>query len=122
MGILTVIINALTGNVASKLADAYKARHTAETEQDRIMAEVTIAQLEANQSNRALGGRITAIVQAAWALPFIIYTWKLVFFDKVLGMGVTDPLSPALSDMQNTIVALYFGGAAGIGIIRALRK
>jgi hypothetical protein len=122
LGIIRLIINALTGDVANKLADAYKARHDARTEQDRIMADVQIAQLEANQANRALGGRITAFVQAAWALPFIIYTWKLVFFDKVLGMGATDPLSPALLDMQTTIVALYFGGAAGIGIVRALRK
>lgn len=116
------IVRWLSGDVASSLAKAYADRNNAQTEQARIAANVQIARLEERQANRALGGRITAWVQAVWAAPFIIYTWKLIVWDKVLGMGATDELSLQLLEMQTLIVGLYFGGAAGIGVVRALRK
>jgi hypothetical protein len=122
MGIITLIINALTGNVANKLADAYASRNNAVTEQERIKADVDIARLEAQQKNRELGGRLTAWVQALWAAPFIIYNAKLILWDKVLGWGTTDPLSEELYTIQAIVVTFYFGGAVAKGLIRVLRR
>lgn len=119
---LSTIVSLLTGGVAKSLADAYKARNDATTEQERIAAEVDIARIEERQATRALGGKLTAIVQAAWAAPFIVYNAKLVVWDKVLGLGVTDTLSTSLMDTQITIVAFYFGGAAAIGVVRAMKR
>jgi hypothetical protein len=121
-GVLSSIVGLFTGGVAQSLADAYKARNDATTEQERIAAEVDIARIEERQATRALGGKLTAIVQAAWAAPFIVYNAKLVIWDKVFGLGATDPLSPSLMDTQITIVAFYFGGAAAIGVVRAIKR
>lgn len=119
---LKAILNIFTGGLLDRLADAYEARHNAKTERERIAAEVDIARLEQQQANRALGGKITALVQAAWAAPFVIYNAKLLVWDKVLGLGATDTLSAELVGLQTTIVQFYFGGAAAIGVVRALRK
>lgn len=117
-----LIARFLSGGVVKALARAYEQRSNAKTEQERIAAEVHIAQLEANQRNRELGGRVTAIVQALWAAPFVVYNAKLIIWDKVLGLGATDPLSAPLYDTQVAIVSFYFGGAAAIGVVRAIRS
>ena len=37
------------------------------------------------------GHWFTRAVRPLWALPLVIYTWKIVIFDKVLALGGTDP-------------------------------
>jgi hypothetical protein len=34
-----------------------------------------------------------ALTRPLFAFAFVIYAWKVVVFDKVLGLGTTDPLS-----------------------------
>lgn len=119
---LKAVLNWLSGGGLNALAEAYAARNNATTEQARIAAEVEIARLEERQANRALGGRITAWVQVAWALPFIVYNAKLLIWDKVLSMGATDALSTDLTALQLRIVTFYFGGVAAVSVVRALRK
>ena len=119
---IVLLSKLLGGGLIDQLSRAYAARHSAATEQERIAASITIAQLEERQSNRALGGRLTAIVQAVWAAPFILYNAKLVVWDKVLGLGATDPLSADLMALQATLVTFYFGGNALVGVVRAVRR
>lgn len=116
------IISLFGSGLAKELRRAFEARANAQTEQERIEAELRIAHLEARQASRALGGRLTAWVQAIWAAPFILYNAKLLIWDKVLGLGATDPLSQSLMDLQLRIVTFYFGGAVAIGAINAIRR
>lgn len=116
------ILSWITGDLSRSLANAYAAKQNATTEQERIKSEVDIAVLNTRQANRALGGRLTAIIQGSWAAPFILYRAKLLVWDKMLGLGVTDPLSPELLALELRIVTFYFGGAAAIGVVRALRR
>lgn len=102
------IIRSLTGGLASEIRGAYRDRLAATNDSERLEAEQRIAQLEARRDALASGGRLSAIVQAAWALPFIVYNAKLLLFDKVLGLGTTDPLSPELYQVQMIIVGFYF--------------
>ncbi|MBL3567226.1 hypothetical protein JMM59_19760 [Rhodovulum sulfidophilum] len=57
-----------------------------------------------------------------WAAPFILYNAKLLIWDNVLVLDATDALSADLLDLQLRIVTFYFGGAAAIGVVRALRR
>jgi hypothetical protein len=68
----------------------------ASNQEKQIAAEVEIAQLEvhrdiliAEQSNR-----LTRWIRPAFAAPFIIYDFKVVVWDKVLGLGATDDFVP----------------------------
>ena len=44
------------------------------------------------------------------ALPFIIFVWKVIVFDKVLGFGRTDPLDPKMWGVFMAVVVAYMGG------------
>ncbi len=54
----------------------------------------------------------TAMIRPLLALPIIIYVWKVVVWDKVLGWGVTDPLDQTMGWVLTTIVGAYFIGRA----------
>ena len=109
---MTWLLSFITGGglsgIAAQLRGAYADRLAATNDSDRIAAEVTIAQLEARQSVLISGGKVSAFIQAAWAAPFILYNAKLLVWDKVLGWGATDGLSPELYNVQMIIVGFYF--------------
>lgn len=108
---IRVLIKWITGGglsgIASELRGAYQDKLNATNDADRINAEVKIAlaekRLAAMQS-----GWIAPYIRAAWALPFVLYNAKLVIWDKVLGLGVTDSLSPELYYVQMVIIGFYF--------------
>ena len=91
------IVRWITGGglsgVASSLRQAHKDKLDAQNDEQRIQADITIRQLEARQ-NALIEGQmswISKVVQAAWATPFIIYNAKVIVWDKVFKLGVTDP-------------------------------
>jgi hypothetical protein len=96
------------GGLAGKLADAYKAKAAAQTDEARIAADVIISQLQARQAAVIAGGRWIAPIQAAFAGMFLIYYAKLIIWDKVLGLGVTDGLSPSLENLSMIVISFIF--------------
>ena len=106
------IIKGLLGfkGIAEQLATAYAAKTNAVTEQERIAAQERIDHYQALE--RVLiaeqGSWMTRWVRPAFALPFVLYIWKIVLWDKVLGWGVTDSLSDNLTTILVTIVGAYF--------------
>ena len=98
------------GRIANRLQRAYEAKLRAQNDRERIAAEVRIKQLEAQQ--RVLlaeqKSRLTRWIRPAFALPFIIYDFKIVVWDKVLGLGTTDPLSPEFWQLQMIVFGAYF--------------
>jgi len=108
--------------LADRLADAYEAKQRATTDKERIAADVTINQLEARQTALIQGQAswVSKAVQAAWAAPFVIYTSKVVVWDKVLKLGVTDPLGAYEQNLGMLVAGFYFLAVAGRGIAAQL--
>lgn len=96
--------------IGGELRAAYEARLKATNDHEKLMAEETIARLEAQQSIllQEQGRWLTAWVRPAIAAPFVVYIWKLILWDKVLGYGTTDDLSPNLWNMMTVIIGAYF--------------
>ena len=44
------------------------------------------------------------------AFPLVIYLWKVIVWDKVLGLGTTDPITGMVADWIGTIITAYVGG------------
>ena len=109
-----IVLKWLTGGgiaaIGGELRAAYEAKLKAQTDAERLAAEETISRLEAQQSILiAEQGRwLTAWVRPMIALPFVLYLWKLVIYDKILGWGSTDNLSPELWQMMTVIIGAYF--------------
>lgn len=107
------IIKIFTGPVASitkELANAYLAKQNSKTEQERIAAEERIKELEARKDVilKAQSDPLERLVRIAWALPMVLYTWKLIIWDKILEWGTTDNLSPDLWNIYMIVLAGYF--------------
>lgn len=110
---MTLILKFLGVGLPAIIAEISKERTKqldAKTEQEKIASEERIKVLEARKDViiQSQKERIGEWVRLLWAIPFIVYVWKLVLFDKVLGWGATDALSPTLEYILWTVLGGYF--------------
>ena len=108
--IIGMLAKAGIGTIADRIASAYEAKQKATTDKEKIAADERIKGLEARRDVQMAeaGSRINAIMRAGFGLPPMIYLAKLYLYDKVLGWGATDPLSPELWNVLWTVVGFYF--------------
>ena len=129
--ILTWAGNLLGGPFARAAVDAYRARLAAENTAEKIAAELAARELAVEARERELASELllaeqghwfTRAVRPLWALPFVIYTWKIVIFDKVLALGSTDPLTGFAASLAVTVAAAYFGGRTLENVARIIKR
>lgn len=113
------LLSFISGPLLGKLVDAYKARLDAANTRDAKAVELAVAEIQGEVAVRQSANAVIIAEQGRWytALPrpliafaFIIYIWKIVVWDKVLGWGVTDNLSPEFHTMMTVVITAYFGG------------
>jgi len=123
--------NLIAGPLLGKVLDAYRAKLTADNTSEKIVADLAARELAVEQRERELATQTVIAEQGRWytALPrplfafaFIIYVWKVVVWDKVLGLGVTDPLSGAVAQWAMIVLTAYFGGRSLEKVARILAR
>ena len=119
------------GPVVNGLINAYKAKLEAGNTSERIAADLAAKEVALAQREREVQAQIIVAEQGNWwtslprplfAFAFVIYVWKLVVWDKVLGWGSTDGLSPELWQTFTIILTAYFGGRSIEKVARILRR
>jgi hypothetical protein len=109
----------LTAPIVNGFIAAYKARLDAANSHDRTAADLAAkaiaAEIEARRSAAAIviaeqGRWYTALVRPLLAAPVVIYLWKVIVWDIVLGLGVTDPIGGDVGVWAGMIVTTYVGG------------
>lgn len=75
-----------------------------------ILAEIEARKVQAQIIIAEQGWWMTAMIRPMIAWPFIVYIWKTVVYDKVLGFGTTDVLDGSLGEWAGIIVTAYFVG------------
>jgi hypothetical protein len=119
----------LTAPIINGFLDAYKAKLDAKNNAGAQAVEVTraalIAEIEARKSANAIlvaeqGRWYTAIIRPLLALPVIIYLWKVIVWDIVLGLGNTDPIAGDVGVWAGYIVTTYVGGRSLEKIARTI--
>jgi hypothetical protein len=119
----------LTAPIINAFLDAYKARLDAKSNEGAQAVEVTraalIAEIEARKSANAMliaeqGRWYTAIIRPLLALPVIVYLWKVIVWDIVLGLGSTDPIAGDVGVWAGYIVTTYVGGRSLEKIARTI--
>lgn len=110
--------------IGKEIAAAQTAKAVAATDKERIAADERINRLNAMRDVLIAeqGSWFTRWVRPMFALPFVIYNAKLVLWDKVLALGVTDPLSTELAWIQSTVIGFYFLGVTVETVAANLRK
>jgi hypothetical protein len=123
--------NLLGGPFAKAAVDAYRAKLTAENTSEKIAADLAAREMSVEQRERELAVEVVVAEQGRWytALPrplfafaFIIYVWKAVVWDKVLGLGTTEALSGDVSQWAMIVLSAYFGGRSLEKVARILAR
>jgi hypothetical protein len=60
------------------------------------------------------------MIRPLLALPVIIYLWKVIVWDKVLGLGTTDAIGGDVGVWAGMIVTTYVGGRSLEKIARTI--
>lgn len=132
------ILSFLGGPVIKGLIDAYQAKLAAGTKDAKIASDLAATEIAAQTAEMQAQTQYRIAALGRWYEPdhlmgyFVaIYLGKLLVWDKVLGLGVTDGLCKVgdncwTGSVANLIVGFYFGkrtfeGVATI-ITRAIRK
>jgi hypothetical protein len=111
--------NLIGGPFAKAAVDAYRAKLSAENTSEKIAADLAARELGVEQRERELATQVVIAEQGRWytALPrplfavaFVIYVWKVVVWDKVLGLGTTSALSGDVAQWATVVLTAYFGG------------
>jgi hypothetical protein len=123
------IISFLGGPVIKGLIDAYQARLKAGNTSEKIAADLAGGEIAAQvqESNAILQYRTAEI--GHWYEPdklmgyFVAaYFGKLLVWDKVLGLGVTDPLAGFAATTANLVVSFYFAKRGFENIARIIKR
>jgi hypothetical protein len=123
------ILSFLGGPVVKGLIDAYQAKLKAGNVESKIAADLAATEIAAqvSESNAITQYRIAEI--GHWYEPdklmgycVAIYFCKLLVFDKVLGLGTTDPLAGFASVTSNLVVSFYFAKRGFENVARIIKR
>jgi hypothetical protein len=123
------IISFLGGPVIKGLISAYQAHLTAVNTGEATAADLAGKEIAAqvSETNAVLQYRIAEI--GHWYEPdklmgyFVaLYFGKLLVWDKVLGLGTTDPLAGFASVTSNLVVSFYFAKRGFENVARIIKR
>jgi len=123
------ILSFLGGPVIKGLIDAYQAKLKAGNVESKIAADLAATEIAAqvSESNAIMKYRIAEI--GHWYEPdklmgycVAIYFCKLLVWDKVFGLGTTDPLAGFAAVTSNLVVSFYFAKRGFENVARIIRR
>lgn len=96
--------------LAAEMRQAHQNKLAAENDGQRVAADHDIARIAAQieAQTRGAGTWLPKVTRALWSAPFILYVWKLIVWDKMLGWGVTDGLGDYELWVGKVIIVFYF--------------
>jgi hypothetical protein len=127
----TWLASLVGGPVVTGLINAYRGKLEAANTQGRIAADLAAKEIEAEIEARKQASAIviaeqgrwyTAVIRPLLAAPVIIYFWKVIVWDRVLGLGSTDPITGMIADWTGTIITAYVGGRSIEKAARIFRR
>lgn len=89
-------------------------------DRDVAVQLVRAAEAQAHEDTAKLGiiagNKLLTIMLLAFAFPLIVFEWKVILIDKVLGWGTTDPITGQVADWGNTIIYFLFGSPTVVAL------
>ena len=123
--------NLLGGPFAKAAVDAYRAKLSAENTSEKIAADLAARELSVEQREAEVATQVVVAEQGRWytALPrplfafaFVIYVWKVVVWDRVMGLGSTPALTGDVAQWAMIVLTAYFGGRSLEKVARILSR
>lgn len=127
-----MIFSFLGGPLISGLLSAYKERLAATNTQDQMALDLLQKEVDADIAARAEATKLliaeqgrwyTACIRPLFAMPFVIYAWKIIVWDKVLGIGTTlNGIDANFWGIFQTVIISYFGASAVERVARIFKR
>jgi hypothetical protein len=123
------ILSFIGGPIIKGLIDAYQAKLKAGNAESKIAADLAAGEIAAqvSEANAIMQYRIAEI--GHWYEPdkimgytVAVYFAKLLIWDKVLGLGTTDPLAGFASITANLVVSFYFAKRGFENVARIIKR
>jgi hypothetical protein len=123
------IISFLGGPVVKALIDAYSAKLKAENVDTKIAADLAASEIAAQTAETKAVMQYRTAELGYWHEPdkligycVTIYFAKLLVWDKVLGLGSTDPLAVFAAITANLVVSFYFAKRGFENVARIIKR
>jgi hypothetical protein len=123
------IISFLGGPVVKGLIDAYSAKLKAENVDTKIAADLAASEIAAQTAETKAVMQYRTAELGYWHEPdkligycVTIYFAKLLVWDKVLGLGSTDPLAGFAAITANLVVSFYFAKRGFENVARIIKR
>ena len=123
------IISFLGGPIVKALIDAYSAKLKAENVDSKIAADLAANEIAAQTAETTAIMRYRTAELGYWYEPdkligycVTIYFAKLLVWDKVLGLGSTDPLAGFAAITANLVVSFYFAKRGFENVARIIKR
>lgn len=125
----SLIFQFLGGPVAKAMVEAYQAHLTATTTDKQTAADLAGKEIAAQvaETNSITQYRIAEIghpLEPDKLMGYFvaIYFGKLLIWDKVLGLGTTDPLAGFAAITANLVVSFYFAKRGFENVARIIKR
>jgi hypothetical protein len=119
----------VTGPVFDNILKGYQAKLAAGNTSENIAAELAAKEMMLQQRELELQTQYRIAEIGHWYEPdkimgycVAVYLAKLLIWDKVLGLGVTDPLVGWVETTANLIVSFYFAKRGFENIARIIKR
>ncbi len=127
--ILAWLGNLLGGPFARAAVDAYAKKLDSENSAQRIAADLASREEAVQQRELELQTKYRIASLGHWYEPdklmgyaVAVYVGKLLIYDKVLGLGSTDPLGGWIETTANLIVGFYFAKRGFENVARIIKR
>lgn len=122
-----LLLGLVTGplsSISNDIKEAYQSKLQAKNDSERVAADERINLLEARKTSilAAQSDPVERWVRVGYAIPCVLFVNKTIIWDKLLGYGVTDNLSPELWNVFWIVLAGYFVDVTVRGTARILKK
>lgn len=125
----SLIFQFLGGPVAKALVGAYQAHLTATTTDNQTAAVLAGQEIGAQQAEILAESQLKIAeighpweIEKLFAYVTLVYYFKLLIWDKVLGLGVTDPLVGWVSVTANLVISFYFVKRSFENVARIIKR
>ncbi len=124
-----MLFSFLGGPVAKAMLGAYQAHLSATTTDLQTAARLAGQEIGAQQAEILAESQLKIAeighpweVEKLFAYVTLVYYFKLLIWDKVLGLGTTDPLVGWVSVTANLVISFYFVKRSFENVARIIKR
>lgn len=129
LAFLQPILNFFGGPIVKGVVDAYKAKLEAGNTEGRIAADLAARELDVQAREIEAQKQIRIAMIGRWYEPtqllgyiMVIYVGKVIVWDKVFAIGITDPITGAVGEWAGAIIMFLIGKRGIENVARILKR